>query len=477
MFEEIEQRFRKIAPLVDFCSLRVVRERSERLYIRQGVVQPLQLLDDFGAMVTVMDAGGLGYAATSDLSMSGLKTAAERAVEWARRSAGRMLFDPSKLAMPAPSGAFQEQAARPWNQTSLRDKIELAMDLSAQLNTADEIVDWDVLLWGKEREQLYLTTDGARVTQAFPILIPGMSVTANAGGETVRRCFGGFDLGRQGGLEMLDQVRFTEQAEILTREALELLRAPNCPTGTMDLLLDSDQMYLQLHESIGHPLEMDRILGDERNYAGTSFVSLDMLGSYQYGSKLLNVTFDPTVSGEFASYSFDDDGALAERQFLIKDGILERLLGGTISQARSGMPGVSNSRACSWNRPPIDRMGNVNLEPGDASFEDMVRSIEHGVFMKRNCSWSIDDSRNKFQFGCEYGRMIRGGELAEVVKKPSYKGISATFWRSLKAVGNKDTWTLLGTPFCGKGEPNQAIWVGHAVPSCLFSGVEVFGGE
>jgi predicted Zn-dependent protease len=202
-----------------------------------------------------------------------------------------------------------------------------------------------------------------------------------------------------------------------------------------------------------------------------------MLGSYQYGSKLLNVTFDPTVSGEFASYSFDDDGAMAERQFLIKDGILERVLGGTISQARSGQPGVSNSRACSWNRPPIDRMGNINLEPGNSSLEDMIKSVEHGVYMKRNCSWSIDDSRNKFQFGCEYGQVIRDGELAEVVKKPSYKGISATFWRSLKAVGNPDTWALLGTPFCGKGEPNQAIWVGHAVPACLFSGVDVFGGE
>jgi predicted Zn-dependent protease len=244
----------------------------------------------------------------------------------------------------------------------------------------------------------------------------------------------------------------------------------------MDLLLDATQMYLQIHESIGHPLELDRILGDERNYAGTSFVTMDMLGSYQYGSELLNITFDPTISEEFATYAFDDDGVKAEKQFIIRNGILERALGGATSQARAGLPGVANSRACSWNRQPIDRMANLNLEPGESSFEEMVKSIENGVYMKRNNSWSIDDSRNKFQFGCEYGRVIRNGELAEVVKKPNYKGISATFWRNLRMVGDRDTFKVLGTPNCGKGEPNQAVRVGHATPSAVFADVDVFGG-
>jgi predicted Zn-dependent protease len=244
----------------------------------------------------------------------------------------------------------------------------------------------------------------------------------------------------------------------------------------MDVLLMPDQMMLQIHESIGHPLELDRILGDERNFAGTSFVTLDMFGKYQYGSALLNVTFDPTITEQFASFAYDDDGAPATREFIIKDGVLMRPLGGTISQARAQMAGVSTTRACSWNRAPIDRMSNLNIEAGTAPLQDMIASIDHGVLMRTNCSWSIDDSRNKFQFGCEYGQMIRKGKLAEVVKNPNYRGVSATFWRSLAMVGDGSTREVMGTPFCGKGEPSQVIRVGHAAPACKFSGVSVFGG-
>ncbi len=171
----------------------------------------------------------------------------------------------------------------------------------------------------------------------------------------------------------------------------------------MDVLLMPDQMILQIHESIGHPLELDRILGDERNFAGTSFVTPDMFGTYRYGSELLNITFDPTRAEELASYGWDDEGAPAEQVHLIRDGILERPLGGATSQLRAGLPGTSNARADNWNRPPIDRMANLNLEPGDASLADMIAGIERGVMMETNCSWSIDDSRNKFQFGCERG--------------------------------------------------------------------------
>jgi predicted Zn-dependent protease len=241
-------------------------------------------------------------------------------------------------------------------------------------------------------------------------------------------------------------------------------------------------MMLQIHESIGHPLELDRILGDERNFAGTSFVTFDMFGNYQYGSRLLNVTYDPTRQEQFAAYGFDDDGSKAEREFLIRDGLLLRPLGGAVSQARAAhlgknLGGVANARACSWNRPPIDRMANLNVEPGASTLDEMIASIDDGVLMKTNVSWSIDDSRNKFQFGCEWGRRIRNGKLAEVVKNPNYRGISATFWRSLSMIGDPSTMEVLGTPYCGKGEPNQVIRCGHASPACKFSNVDVFGGE
>jgi predicted Zn-dependent protease len=243
------------------------------------------------------------------------------------------------------------------------------------------------------------------------------------------------------------------------------------------VLLAPDQMILQIHESIGHPLELDRILGDERNFAGTSFVTLDMLGSYRYGSDLLNVTFDPTEPAELASYGWDDEGTRAEKVHLIREGILLRPLGGAISQARAGVPGVASARADNWNRPPIDRMANLNLEPGDADFDALVASIDRGVYMETNNSWSIDDSRNKFQFGCERGRLIENGRLGAVVKNPGYRGISASFWRNLARVGDASTRQVLGTPYCGKGEPSQVIRVGHASPACVFRNVDVFGGE
>jgi len=206
-------------------------------------------------------------------------------------------------------------------------------------------------------------------------------------------------------------------------------------------------------------------------------VTPDMFGTYQYGSPLLNITFDPTIGEELASYGWDDDGAKAEKVHLIRKGLLERPLGGAISQVRAMLPGTSNSRADGWNRPPIDRMANLNLEPGDATLEAMIAGIERGVLMETNCSWSIDDSRNKFQFGCERGRLIANGELGAVVKNPNYRGISANFWRSLARVGNSDTRQVLGTPYCGKGEPSQVIRVGHASPACVFTNVDVFGGE
>jgi len=167
----------------------------------------------------------------------------------------------------------------------------------------------------------------------------------------------------------------------------------------------------------------------------------------------------------------------AEKAYLIRKGILERPLGGAISQARAGLPGVANSRADNWNRPPIDRMANINLEPGDATLADMVAGIEHGVLMSTNSSWSIDDSRNKFQFGCEWGQLIENGELTAVVKNPNYRGISASFWRNLTRVGDAATVEVLGTPYCGKGEPSQVIRVGHASPACVFTKVDVFGGD
>jgi len=468
-------RCEQLKSTADFFSVRFVQEHSERLAVRQNILQEVDQNLDTGAMVTVIHAGGLGYAATSDTSTAGLQNALSQAEQWARASAGHTVTDYSQVPLASVEARYETPVKSAWQSLSLQDKIALLMKTSESMAIHEEVVDWYAALWRVQTQMTYWTSQGGLIEQSLAHLTPMLSAVANRQTDTHTRTFG--EHCNQGGLELLAFHDFENRARPLAEEALSLLDAPNCPTDTTHLLLAPDQMILQIHESIGHPLELDRILGDERNYAGTSFVTLDMFGTYQYGSNLLNVTFDPTRSSEFASYGYDDDGTLAERVHIIKDGILERPLGGTISQTRANMRGASSTRACSWNRPPIDRMANLNVEPGEKSFDELVGSIEKGVMMRTNASWSIDDSRNKFQFGCEIGQLIENGELTKVVKNPCYRGISATFWRNLEAVGQADTSAELGTPYCGKGEPNQAIRVGHASPACVFANVDVFGGE
>lgn len=478
MFDEVERRFRAVAPAVDFCSLRMVDERSELILMRQGVIDPISTRADMGAMVTVAHHGGLGYAATADLSAAGLGAAIARARTWAEKTAGASIFARTAEVLPHSQGSYRTRVDRAWESLSLGDKLDLLHEASAALKCHDRIVDWEAGLWRTRHETLYLTTAGGRVHQEIHILGPHLKATAGEGANTQTRSMRAYGESQQGGLEILDRIDYMTRAYELGQEALALLEAPNCPSGVMDVVLMPDQMMLQIHESIGHPLELDRILGDERNFAGTSFVTLNMFGSYQYGSELLTVTFDPEQPHELASYGFDDDGVPAKRAVLIENGILKRPLGSALSQARAGISeGVGNARACGWYRPPIDRMANLNLEPGSQSFAELIAGVERGVLMRTNRSWSIDDSRNKFQFGCELGQLIENGELKGLVKNPNYRGISATFWRNLTGVGEPCTVEVLGTPFCGKGEPSQVIRVGHASPPCRFTGVDVFGGE
>ena len=455
-----------------YASARFVEERSQLVHVRQGISEPVRTAKDTGVMFSVWKGGGAGYAATSDLTPSGLSLAAKRASEWAEITTGRSVLAAPPLAHP--TGSYTSPVERPWNEVGLADRIALLTEQSERLAIDERIVERSARIWTIETDTLILTNGGGRVEQHHHQVFPNLSVVANEGSNTQTRSFGAGALGGQGGVEVLDRHGFADAAPRIAEEAIALLDAPNCPTGNMDLVLAPDQMALQIHESIGHPLELDRILGDERNYAGTTFVSLDMFGSYQYGSKLLNVTYDPTVRGEVASSAFDDDGTPSECHHLIRDGVLVRPLGGSISQERAAMDGVANSRASSWNRPPIDRMANLNVEPGTSTVEELIGEIEHGVLMETNVSWSIDDSRNKFQFGCELGRVISDGEIGDIVRNPNYRGISATFWRNLSGVA--DDFTVMGVANCGKGEPNQVIRVGHASPTCRFSDVAVFGG-
>jgi predicted Zn-dependent protease len=479
---QIAERFRGLAPSGVQGTLRIVEESSTTTSVRRDVPEPVTRCTDRGAMITIGEGDGVGYAATSDLSDAGLKAATERALRWARTVRGRSVFEGALPRLAFTETFYSSAEFSPdW---SLAERIERLRHESAQCRLDDRIVDWQASLWTIRSRQLLAALGGGDLFQEHEYAVPALHVVASDRDLTQVRSWGG----RYNGLcqkgnarQVAERTGFPGAGRRTAEQALQLLAAPNCPSGTFDLLLMPDQMMLQIHESIGHPLELDRILGDERNYAGTSFVTPDMFGTYRYGSELLNITFDPTRAEEFATFAYDDEGSRAQRQHLIHDGLLVQPLGGALSRQRMAQASwngsVATARACSWNRPPIDRMSNLNLEAGTSSLEQMVSSIDDGVLMQTNASWSIDDSRNKFQFGCEWGQRIRSGRLAEVVRNPNYRGVSATFWRSLAMVGDPSTVEVLGTPFCGKGEPNQAIRVGHASPACKFTGVAVFGAE
>lgn len=475
-WQPIVDEFKQCVPALDFWSLRLVDDETETLSVRENVAQPPASAQSRGAYITLVHRGGMAYGATSDLNAQGFKRAIESAMNWLAVTRRHALLDVDKLPRPSTSGRYRSGVAQPWHGMTLNDKVALLQQVNSALKIDPAIVYWEAHLKHRRTSMVLCTSDGVNIEQTFHYIVPGCAAVANRGAETQMRTGGGWGGVRQGGLEQLAAFGFPDSARQVAEEALVLVDAPQCPSGTMSVLLTPSQMMLQIHESIGHPLELDRILGDERNYAGRSFVTMDMFGHYQYGSELLNVTYDPSHPEEVASYGFDDDGSPAQRVFLIRNGVLERPLGGAISQFRAGIDGVANARACDWNRPPIDRMANLNLELGNRSMQELIASIENGVLMDTNRSWSIDDSRNKFQFGCEWGRLIQDGELKDVVKNPSYRGVSAEFWRNLVQVGDRGTFEIWGTPYCGKGEPNQVIQVGHASPACMFSNVEVFGG-
>lgn len=458
---------------VDWVGLRFYSEKTTRHLIRNENPEGHSAQLDQGLMIEVMIDGHLGYAATSDLTAEGLKRAFHKAKTLSTQAARYKATEFSGEQRPASRGNFNSPYLHRLSTVETGEIVDILMKASKKLKASDKIVSRMAHTMLVETEIQYLSSSGAEWNQSFDLVTLGYSATAQDDKDTQTRTDGN---SLQMGAEAFSLQDILEVCERVGLEALELLEAPNCPTGSMDLLLAPDQLQLQIHESIGHPLELDRILGDERNYAGWSFIKPENFGHLQYGSPLLNVVFDPNEQGQFASYAFDDAGNPATREYLIKEGKLLRGLGGLESQKRLGLPGVANQRASSWNRAPIDRMANINVEPGSSTLEDMIRSVKRGVLMKTNRSWSIDDYRNKFQFGCEYGQLIEDGQLTTTVKNPNYRGKTLEFWNRLKAVGNSRTYENHGSPYCGKGEPNQIIRVAHSSPYCLFSQIEVFGG-
>ncbi|MCA6509672.1 MAG: TldD/PmbA family protein [Pseudanabaena sp.] len=464
-------------PFAEWIGLREVKEINTTRYVRDRKPQSNGRSQSHGVMIEVLADGQFGYASTNHLDLANIQLTAQKAYQQAKISAQWAVHHFTIAQRPRAIGQYFSPFLKPSDAITPKEINELLLEICKTLKVSDQIVKTSAYAVITEIETKFASSNGSDIYQKFLTIATDYAATAQDGTIIQKRGDNG-QLARcnQIGMEVFDREAILQRAQVVGEQAVELLTAVECPTETTALVLAPDQMLLQIHESIGHPLEIDRILGDERNYAGGSFIKLEDFGNMQYGSSLMNVSFDPTMAGEFASYAFDDAGIPATKEYLIKEGKLLRGLGSSESQVRSGIEGVANARANSWNRPAIDRMANINLESGEYAFQEMIADIERGVYMESNRSWSIDDYRNKFQFGCEYAKLIENGKLTKTLRNPNYRGITNQFWNSLAKVGNHHTVEAYGSPFCGKGEPNQVIRVGHASPICLFTNIEVFGG-
>jgi len=465
-------------PLADFVTLRVQKMRMTSFSMTDGVLDGVSEGSDSGAMVEVFYKGAYSYYATPNLTGEGIELAASKAFEAAR---SKKFFNLCEFdADVRPQGCAEYKTpVRKFTAPSVTEIVESLSAICKALHVNDKIINTGAYLFTGVETVEFASSLGSHYVQEFNYIGYNFQATARKDEIIQHRSYNGHSaMTFQGGWELFDLPKLLTEAKRVGEEACELLSAAESPTDKRTLVLMPNQMMLQIHESVGHALEIDRILGDELNFAGGSFVKLSDIGSMKYGSSLMNITFDPTNPAQLASYAVDTTGTLAEKKHIIKDGLLLRGLGGIESEQRIRSYGahVANMRSCSWNRPPIDRMANINLEPGKTSFDKMIASIEKGILMDSNRSWSIDDYRNKFQFGCEYGKLIENGKLTKTVRNPNYRGITSTFWHNLVAVGDASTFQAFGTPNCGKGEPNQVIFVSHASPICAFKETEVFGG-
>lgn len=473
----IESEFKKKKSEADFVAFKYISETTRDLSVRNGKPDAITHYEDEGILIEIMKNGHIGYAATSELTAEGINQAFKKAVEITQKSSACSVAQFDLSVRPTSNGSYVSPRQKSLDQLSIAGIYDFLKKTSLRLKKNDQIVTAASDAMVVDCKQVYMSSNGADFQQDFNIIINSMMAVAQQGSETqTRSLHGGRGNCRQIGAEVLNLDEALPLCDEISKEALELLAAENCPTDTCDLILAPDQMLLQIHESIGHPLELDRILGDERNFAGWSFVQPSDFGKLQYGSPLMNVVFDPSLKGELASYAFDEVGNRAEKKYLIKNGVLQAGLGSLESQFRSKLSGVANSRSSSWNRAPIDRMANVNLEHGNLTLEEMISSVEHGVIMFANRSWSIDDYRRKFQFGCEYGKKIENGKITKTLKNPNYRGVTVPFWNNLVGLTKAETVEMYGSPYCGKGEPSQIIRVGHSSPYALFKNIEVFGG-
>ncbi|GAC1438297.1 MAG: TldD/PmbA family protein [Solirubrobacteraceae bacterium] len=458
----------------DYADARWVERAEDRVRVSGGGVDGVRSEREEGIGVRVSVGGAFAFAGTSDCSAAGARAALARALEVARALPRARLtpLTPAPAATGHWAGACEiDPFAQP-----LARRVEDLLTAEAELRGDPRIVRSEAEATTIRTRRALASSGGTACTQELHECGGGVAAHASDGEQLQVRSWPAGHGGQvaAGGYELLTALDLAHHAPRVAAEALELLGAPDCPAGRMTLVLGSEQLALQIHESIGHALELDRILLGEASYAGTSWVKPADIGTLRYGSEALFITADATLPGALGSFGWDDEGVLAQRLELIGGGVLRAAMSDRRSAAQIGGVSSGCARADSFARQPIVRMTNVSIEPGGGgSLDELVDGVKHGVLMETNRSWSIDDRRLDFRFGTEFGREIRDGRLGRLLRNPSYTGRTPSFWRSLHSVCGRQEWRLWGLLNCGKGEPGQVAHVSHGAAPARFDDVEV----
>jgi TldD protein len=459
----------------DYADARVVREDSESLTVRNQEMEGIDRSSSEGIGIRVLVGGYWGFAATARMEEAEIARTARAAVAIAR-AASRLPREPVKLAEVEPvTGAWHSQMQEDPFAVSLEEKIALLMEATRRMQQVKGLAFAEGGIDLYRRRTYLATSEGTGIEQTIVDSGAGIEGTTIGEGEMQRRSYPNSFRGHiaAAGWEHIAKLGLVEEAERTATEAVELLSAKDCPSEVTTLVIDSGQVELQVHESIGHAVELDRVLGMEEAYAGSSFVRPEDRGKLRYASPLVSITADATLAGGLGSFGWDDEGVPAQRIPIIVDGVFQDFISSRETASVLGLPSSGAMRADGWQNLPLVRMTNISIEPREGSLADIVGDTKDGIFMATNTSWSIDDKRVNFQFGCEIGWRIKDGNLTEMYRNPNYTGITTEFWSSCDAVGGREEWTLWGTPNCGKGQPEQTARVGHGASPARFRNVQV----
>mgnify|MGYP001040433076 FL=1 len=460
----------------NYADMRVVHNRTENIALRDGVVESLNSAENEGFGVRVLVGGAWGFASSRDLTPGEVDRITDQALEIARASA-LVSGDPVDMGPAVTSqGVYITPLKVDPFTVSLEDKLSLLMAADAAMSKVSGVRTRRSNISLMREHKTFANTEGAFTEQTIIETGGGIQATAVGNGEVQTRTYPNSFARQQvtGGWEELVSWDLPGNGERVASEAVALLTADPCPSNlTTTLILGGSQLALQIHESCGHPTELDRVYGTEAAYAGTSFLTTEKLNTLQYGSPVVNLTADSVRPQGLGTFGWDDEGVPAQSSPLVKDGLFVGYLMSRETASRLGRISNGCMRASGWNRIPIIRMVNVSLEPGAWKYDDLIADTDYGIFMELNRSWSIDDKRYNFQFGTEIGYEIKNGKLGRMLRNCTYTGITPEFWNSCDAICNADSWVMWGTPNCGKGQPGQVAHTGHGASPARFRNIKV----